>query len=249
MVTTGSGTSPPAPLQGAAFIRFALDVIDLLRQSEPRGLDEADFMQQYFSGSPPSTSGVGQHWWSEFKRAADYSNHHFDAGDGGWAWIRARPGRQRGQYFYHVVAIRDGARAIVVEHAASLQRLEPFTTNRWLTQTRSRMRVRAAEGLSLLGAARQSGNAQLESTGQAILNEFIMLSPRLAAINFDTGLVTQDLYQLAQSTDLRIQRLMGAQIRRTLQSAKRLERDVNSMAEQVLRLAQIYRRGSLPALP
>jgi hypothetical protein len=248
-MTTGSSTGPPAPLHGAAFIRFALDVIDILRQSEPHGLDEANFMQQYFGGNPPSTPGVQQHWWGEFKRAADYSNRHFDAGDDGWAWIRARPGRQPGQYFYHVVAVRDGTRARVVEHAASLQRLEPFTTRRWLTQTRSRMRVRAAEGLALLEAARQSGNAQLETTGQAILDEFIMLSPRLVAINFDTGLVTQDLYQLAQSTDPRIQRLLGPRIRRALQSARRLERDINGVAEQVLRLAQIYRLGSLPALP
>ena len=111
------------------------------------------------------------------------------------------------------------------------------------------MRVRAAEGLALLEAARQSGNAQIESTRQAILNEFIMLSPRLAAINFDTGLVTQDLYQLAQSTDPRIQSLVGSRIQRALQSARRLERDVNGVAEQVLRLAQIYRLGSPPALP
>jgi len=249
MVTTGSGISPLAPLHGAAFIRFALDIIDLLRQSEPNGLDEAEFMQQYFAGNPTSTPQVQQHWWGQFKQAVDYSNRHFDADDDGWAWIRARPGRQPGQYFYHVVAVRDGTRARVVEHAASLQRLEEFTTSRWLTQTRSRMRVRTAEALSLLEAARQSGNTQLEATGQAILNEFIMLSPRLAAINFDTGLVTQDLYRLAQSEDLRIQRLVGSQIRRALQSAKRLERDVNSIAEQVLGLAQVYRLGSPPALP
>jgi hypothetical protein len=249
-MVTASNTGPAAPLQGAAFIRFTLDVIDLLIQSEPYGLDEAEFMQQYFAGNPPSTPQVRQHWWGEFKRAVDYSNRHFNAAaDDGWAWIRARPGRQPGQYFYHVVAVRDGTRARVVESAASLQRLEPFTTKRWLTQTQSRMRVRAAEGLSLLEAARQSGNTQLEATGQAILDEFIMLSPRLAAINFDTGLVTQDLYQLAQSTKPRIQRLLGPRIRRALQSAKRLERDVNGVAEQVLRLAQVYRLGSPPDLP
>jgi hypothetical protein len=249
MVMTSNATNPPPPLNGAAFIRFALDVIDVLRQSEPHGLDEAGFLQAYFTGNPPSTPQLQQHWWGEFKRAAKYSNSHFDNSEDGWAYIKARPGRQRGQYFYHVVAIRDGARARVTQHPASLERLEPFTTRRWLTQTRSRMRVRAAEGLALLDAARQSGDAQLESTGQAILNEFIMLSPRLAAINFDTGIVTRDLYQLAQSADPRIQRLVGSRIRRALQSARRLERDVNSVAEQVLRLGQIYRHGSLPALP
>jgi hypothetical protein len=252
MVTINSATNPLLPLNGAAFIRFALEVIDLLRRSEPHGLDESDFMQRYFAGNPPSIPQVRQHWWGEFKRSVDYSNRHFnkaDDTDDGWAWIRARPGRQPGQYFYHVVAIRDGTRARVVEHEASLQRLEPFTTTRWLTQTRSRMRVRAAEGLSLLEAGRQSGNAQLETRGHAILDEFTMLSPRLAAINFDTGLVTQDLYQLAQSTDPRIRKVLGLRIKRALQSARRLERDVNSVAEQVLRLAQVYRLGSPPALP
>jgi hypothetical protein len=252
MVMTNSATNVPLPLNGAAFIRFALDVIDVLRQSEPYGLDEAGFLQQYFAGNPPSTLQLRQHWWGEFKRAVDYSNRHFnkaDDTDDGWAWIRAIPGLHPGQYFYHVVAVRDGTKAIVVEHSASLQRLEPFTTKRWLTQTKSRMRVRAAEGLSLVDAGRQSGNTQLETRGQAILDEFVMLSPRLAAINFDTGLVTRDLYQLAQSADPRIKRLLGPRISRALQSAKRLERDINSIAEQVLKLAQVYRLGSPPALP
>jgi len=40
MVIAGSAASLPTPLQGAAFIRFALDVIDLLRQAEPHGLDQ-----------------------------------------------------------------------------------------------------------------------------------------------------------------------------------------------------------------
>lgn len=252
MVMTTSATNPPPPLNGAAFIRFALDILNLLRASEPHGLDEEGFINQYFAGNTPSNAQIREHWWGEFKQAVKYSNKRFEANDGddAWAWVRARPGRRSGQYFYHVVAVRDGdRRARIVQHAASLERLEGFTTSRWLTQTKSRMRVRAAEGLATLDAARQSGSAQLELKGNAILNEFIMLSPRLAAINFDTGLVTQDLYQLAQSADPRIQRLVGSRIRRALQSARRLERDVNNVAEQVLRLGQIYRRGSLPALP
>jgi hypothetical protein len=111
------------------------------------------------------------------------------------------------------------------------------------------MRVRAAEGLSLVEAGRQQGDPSLEARGQAILDEFVMLSPRLAAINFDTGLVTQDLRQLAQSNDMRIQRLLGPRISRALQSSQRLERDVNAIAEQVLRLAQVYQLGSPTNLP
>lgn len=249
MTMSTGNTSPPPPLRGAAFIRFALDVIDELRSSEPHGLDEDGFLQAYFSGNPPSTSMVRHHWWGEFKRATKYSCRQFNNGEDGWAWIRALPGHQRGQYFYHAVSVRDVGRVDITEHAASLQRLEPFTTSRWLTQTKSRMRVRAAEGLALIEAGRQTSNVQLEARGQEILNEFTMLSPRLAAINFDTGIVSQNLVELAQSSNPYIQRLVGGRIRRAIQSTQRLERDVNSIAEQVMRIGQIYQRGSLPALP
>ncbi len=249
MTMSTGNTSSPAPLGGAAFIRFALDVIDELRRSAPHGLDEDGFLQAYFSGNPPVNSIVRDHWWGEFKRAAKYSCRQFNNSEEGWAWIRALPGYQRGQYFYHVVAVRDAGRVNVTEHVASLERLEPFTTSRWLTQTKSRMRVRAAEGLALIEAGRQTGSVQLEARGQEILNEFTMLSPRLAAINFDTGIVSQNLVELAQSANPYIQRLTGRRIRRALQIAQRLERDVNDIAEQVMRIGQIYQHGSLPALP
>jgi hypothetical protein len=250
MTTTRNVTAPPVPLTGTAFVRFALDVVDLLRQSEPDGLDRNSFLQLYFTSNPPMAPQIGNHWWNEFKRAVDYSKRHFEAGDDPWAWIRALPGDQQGQYFYHVVAIRDAStRAQVVEFAASLERLEPFTTRRWLTQTRSRMRVRAAQGLALVEEGRRTGDAHLERRGQAVLDEFTMLSPRLAAINFDTGLVTEDLFNLAQSSNPRIQRLVGPQIRRALQSARRLERDVSAVAEQTLRLAQVYQLGSPQNMP
>jgi hypothetical protein len=239
----------PAPMTGAALIRFALDVVDLLRRAEPFGFDQSAFLRAYFTGNPPATIQLQNHWWSEFKRAADYSNVHFNRNEDGWAFIRAMPGAIRGQYFYHAVAILDQGRIDYIEAPATAVDLEDFTTRRWLTQTRSRMRVRAAEAMTLITEGRRTGNAQLEARGQNILDEFIMLSPRLAAINFDSGMVTSDLRQLANSPNQRIQRLVGNRIRRALATSQRLERDINALAEQVLRIARVYHSGSSTTMP
>lgn len=248
-MTTGGIHNVPEPLRGAAFIRFALDVVDILRQSEPHGLDQDIFLRNYFPNNALTNPTIRDHWWGEFKRATAYSNRQFNNGEDTWAMIRARPGDQRGQHLYHAVAVRDGDRVGVTQNPASLERLEDFTNRRWLTQTRSRMRVKTAQGLAYIETARRTGNQQLEAEGQAILNEIITLSPRLAAINFNTGIVSSDLLELAQSRDPRIQRLLGTQINRAIQSSQRLERDINRLAEQVLRLQQIYTLGSQRQLP
>lgn len=239
----------PPPMIGAALIRFALDVVDLLRQSEPFGLDQTAFLAAYFRGAPPTTRQLQNHWWAEFKRAADYSNLHFNRREDGWAFIRAVPGPIQGQYFYHAVARLDQARVEFIEAPSTAVALEDFTTKRWLTQTRSRMRVRAAEAMTLIAEGQRTGNTRLEAAGQDILNEFVMLSPRLAAINFDSGMVTSDLRQLASSPNQRLQRLVGPRIRRALASSQRLERDINTLAEQVLRIAQVYQSGSTTIMP
>ncbi|GEM_PF-5797171 len=248
-MAAGGGRNALVPLTGAAFIRFALDAVDHLRQAEPFGLDQARFLTAYFQGLPPAPQQSQNFWWEEFKRAAKYSNLHFNRHEDGWAFIRAVPGSLPGQYFYHAVAIWDQGRAEFVEHPASAVALESFTTSRWVTQTRSRMRVRVAEAMSLLEEGRRTNDPRLEATGQRILNEFIMLSPRLAAINFDSGMVTSDLRQLATSSDPVIQRLVGHRVQRALGSAQRLERDVNALAEQVLQISRIYQNGSMGNMP
>ena len=247
-MTTGRNANVPPPLRGASLIRFALDAVVVLLHSEPHGLDQDTFIRNYFPNDV-FTPVLSDHWWGEFKRAAKYSNRQFDNEEDGWAMIRARPGSQRGQYLYHVIAIRDGERVDIRQDPASLERLEDFTNRRWLTQTRSRMRVKAAEGLAYIETARRTGNARLEAEGQAILNEIVTLSPRLAAINFDSGIVNTDLSELARSRNPTIQRLLGPRISRAQQSAERLERDINDLAEQVLQLQQIYTQGSQRQLP
>ncbi len=248
MVVTKATTAIKLPLTGTGFIRFALDVIDFLKAEEPLGLDKDGFLQRYFQGKSPKNPATREAWWDEFKRAAQYSTKHFNQGEVGWAWIRARPGRHRGQFYYHVITEVVGDRIKYRADAVSLSRLEPYTTKRWLTQTESRQRVRSAEGLALIRHGQSQGDQRLIDKGQDILHEFIMISPGLAALNFDTGMVTADLRRLASSPNPYIQ-LINKPIKRALDSAKRLERDVNRVVDGTLALAQIYQSGSQKALP
>lgn len=241
------------PLAGTAFLHFALNVVDLLEGSEPDGLDQDRFLTRYFavymSGSPPpSDIPTRDAWWDEFKRARDYSNEHFNRFEVLWAFIRAEPGSRRGQYYYHVVARREVDRAEIKASAASLSRLDAFTTPRWRTQTGSRQRVRAAEGLAFIEEGNRTGNTALAGRGQAILDEIITLSPGLAAINFDTGIVMDDLRRLAVSTNPHVQ-LLRKQIHDALRSGSRFEKDTTRIVHGVLALADVYQKGSMKSLP
>lgn len=240
-------TTVNLPMGGTAFIHFALDVIDLVKAAEPLGLDKNGFLMAYL-GAVPKDPVVCQAWWTEFRRAVEYSCEHFDKKEVSWAWIRARPGRLRGQFFYHVVAEVDGDRIKMHADPASLARLEPYTTSRWLTQSKSRQRVRAAQGLRMIEHGTRIMDQRLIDRGKDILGEFIMMSPGLAALNFDTGMVTADLQQLSRSTNPHV-RLLHTPIKKALNSAKRLERDINQIIESTLILAQIYQNGSQKSLP
>ena len=248
MTTGNSGQPAGLPLAGTAFAHFALDMVDLLKQAEPNGLDQDEFLGRYFKGKPPTDPAVRDAWWEEFKRARDYSNDRFNDNIPPWAFIRARPGLRRGQYFYHVVAQREGDRVKIKADAASLTQLEDFTNRRWETQTGSRQKVRAARGLALIEAGTRSTNQTLINKGEAILNEFITLSPGLAAINFDTGIVMDDLHRLANSQNPRVQ-LLSRPVKDAVRSGRRFERDVSRVVQGVLVLADIYKKGSMKALP
>ena len=248
-MTTGiSGTPTGLPLAEIAFAHFALDVINLLKQAEPNGLDQDEFLRRYFKGKPPTDPAIRDAWWEEFKRVRDYSNDRFNDNISPWAFIRARPGLRKGQYYYHAVAQREGDRVKITADAASMARLDDFTNRRWMTQTESRQRVRAANGLALIQAGKRSGSPLLIGKGEAILNEFITLSPGLAAINFDTGIVMDDLHRLANSQNPTI-KLLNRRIKNAQRSGRRFEQDVNQLTHDVLALADIYNKGSVKALP
>lgn len=248
-MTTGINGAPTGlPLTEFAFQHFALDVVEVLKNSEPNGLDQDGFLTRYFKGNPPADPAARDAWWEEFKRAKDYSNDQFNKNNPPWAFIRALPGLRRGQHYYHAVAQREGDRVKITADAASLARLDDFTNRRWATQTESRQRIKAADGLALIKAGTKSGDQRLIGKGEAILNEFITLSPGLAAINFDTGIVMDDLLRLANSRDP-VVRLLNRPIKDALQSGRRFERDVSRVTQSVLVLADIYKQGSVKALP
>jgi hypothetical protein len=248
MSTTPQTLGPGMPVNSTAFVHFALNVVELLQQSDPSGLDQDRFLDAYFKGQPPVNQSIRDAWWEEFKKARDYSNQLFDRGMSPWAMIRARPGPRRGQYFYHIVGQRDGDRVKIEGDPASLDLLDDHTDRRWHTQTRSRQRVRAAEALSLIQRGQAANNQSLIDRGQKLLDEFVILSPGVAAMNFNTGLAMDDLQQLAYSRDPHI-KLLNSQIRNALQSGKRFQRDVNQLVHAVLALADIYKQGSKKALP
>ena len=248
-MTTGQNAFMPGmPPSSTAFVHFALDVVQLLQQAGPPGLDQDSFLNAFFRGNPPVTQTDLDAWWEEFKRASKYSNSLFDEGISPWAMIRARPGTRRGQFFYHIVGQRDNDRVKIESDPGSLDLLDDFTDRRWRTQTRSRQRVRAAEALSLIAQGTNTNNKALIERGQKLLGEIVILSPGLAAVNFDTGLLMEDLEQLANSRNPHI-RLLSSQIRNALRLGRRLERDVDAIVNSVLALGQIYAKGSQKALP
>ena len=249
MTTGQQAFTPGMPVTSTAFVHFALDVVQLLQQADPWGLDQDSLLDAYFPGNPPVGQSDRDGWWREFKRAKDYSNNCFAQGILPWAMIRARPGQRRGQFFYHIVGQQDNNNRVRVEgDPASMDLLDDFTDRRWLTQTKSRQRVRVAKALSLIERGNATNNQSLIDRGQDLLNQFVILSPGLAAINFDTGLVMEDLHRLANSRDRRIG-LLNHQIRSALRSGRRFERDVNNIVNAVLTLARIYTQGSMKRLP
>ena len=182
MTTGQNGFRPGLPPSSTAFVHFALDVVQLLQQAGPAGLDQDSFLNTYFQGNPPVSQAEQDAWWEEFKRARDYSNRLFDEGISPWAMIRARPGTRRGQYYYHIVGQRDNDRVKSETDPGSLDLLDDFTDRRWRTQTRSRQRVRAAEALALIAQGTNTGNQALIARGQKLLGEIVILSPGLAAV-------------------------------------------------------------------
>ena len=60
---------PGLPATSTAFVHFALDVVQLLQQANPSGLDQDRFLNAYFQGNPPANQSDRDAWWEEFKRA------------------------------------------------------------------------------------------------------------------------------------------------------------------------------------
>jgi hypothetical protein len=100
----------------------------------------------------------------------------------------------------------------------------------------------------LIEEGRTSNDQDMIDEGRGLLSDILVLSPGLAAVNFDTGLVITDLEQLMYSRDPHI-RFLSSQVRDALRSGRRFQRDVDQIVYSVLRLKDIYSQGSLQAMP
>jgi len=227
------------PRQGTAFVDFALRAVEILL-ANPWGVDQDRFLYEYYNGNPPTDLVTRDFQWEEFKRAKDYSHQMFKNGIDGWAWVRARHGSLPHQFFYQAVAkIVGGEPEIVIRYPVS-QALLIDKTGDWYTRTQSHMRVTVANIRAKKNAALAAGNTRLLSEAEAELDEMVVLAPRLAEINFDTGMTIQDLRVLANSP--RVPRLLQNSVKRTLQSYERSQGEVRNLSRIIYTLQQI-RRG------
>lgn len=222
-----------SPRHGADLVRFAREVVDLLR-AHPTGLDQRGFLHEYFSGNPPVSREDRDFYWAEVKRAARYSTAMFDLGEEGWSFIRALQGPRRGQFYYLAVAtIVSGQPTVEVPYPLAEQ-LDERATTEWSTRTRSRMRIRVAD----LQSKTASGNPKLMAEAEKKFDEILLISTRLAAINFDSGMSIEDLRQLANPRDRRLQ-ILSRPIQRALDAVEKAQKQINELAGLVHGLQQI----------
>lgn len=221
---------------GTHLVDFARQVIDILRKF-PFGVDQDLFLLEYYQGNPPTDLATRDFEWEEFKRAKDYSNGEFDAHHEGWAWVRARRGLARGQFFYHVVAqIVDGEPDKVIQYPVS-ERLHLEKTAEWQTRTRSEMRVKVANIEAKKRHAIASSNQKLFDEAEHEMDDITVLAPRLAAINFDLGLTVEDLRQIARSP--RIPVILQKTVKRTLAAYEKSQKEIKKLSQVVYSIKQL----------
>lgn len=218
---------------GADLVRFSREVVELLRL-HPNGLDQAGFLSEYFSGDPPSSQEDCDFYWTEFKRAARYSTAMFDLGEEDWSFIRALRGPRRGQFYYIAVATIVSGKPNVQVPWPIAEQLDERTTEEWKTRTKNRMRVLVSD----LQAKMASGNPKLIAEASEKFDDVLLISTRLAAINFDSGMSIEDLRQLANPRDYRL-RILSKPIKKALNAIEKAQDRVNELAELVYGLQQI----------
>ena len=222
-----------SPRHGPDLLRFAREVIDLLR-ANLGGLDQTGFIATYFARNPPASQSDKDFYWSEFKRAAQYSNAMFDLREEGWSFVRALAGPRRGQFYYVAVAtIVSGQPAIEAPYPIAEQ-LDERTTAEWRTRTRSRMRIRVAD----LHSKMATGDPRLMAEAEKHFDDIFLVSTRLAAINFDFGMSIEDLRELADPRDPRL-RILNKPIKNALDAIERAQDRINELAAVVHGLQQI----------
>ena len=229
---------PNMPRQGTAFVDFARRVVDILL-TNPWGVDQDLFLYDYYSGNPPSDLATRDFEWEEFKRGREYSDQMFKNGVDGWVWVRARHGILPHQFLYQAVAIIAGGEPEMVIRYPVSEALLIDKTGDWKTRTQSYMRVKVANIRAKERAALATGNQKLLSEVDAERDEIILLAPRLAEINFNTGISIQEMRILANSS--RVPRLLQKSVKRTLQSCERAQAEVRNLSNTIYSLKKMGR--------
>lgn len=221
------------PRHGTDLIDFAREVVDLLLANQA-GLDQSGFIEAQFGSGAALSPEDRNFYWSEFKRAARYSTAMFELGEEDWVFIRALGGPRRGQYYYLAVAVIEAGKAKVVVSWPLAEQLHERTSREWDTRTKNKMRVEVADVQAKLA----SGDPQLVAQAEEQMDNIVMISTRLAAINFDSGMSIEDLKQLANPRDRRL-RILIKPIKKALKAIKRAQSDVNELADLVYGLKEL----------
>ena len=212
---------------------FVDRVIDILERNI-NGVTKNDFLHEYYSGSLPSTATCDQ-TWERLKKVELYSNAMFNARVEGFLWIRARRG-VRNTFYYHAVAkIEHETFKYLIPEVLAYQ-LDGQHTSEWKTRTKTKMRSTVAAAEQFQSLAIKSGDPKLMKEADERFSEIMMISTRLAAVNFGDGIVLDDLTRLEASANLS---LLRPQIRRARQALQRAQEDVNELARTVMELKRI----------
>ena len=237
-----------APLNGAALLTYAKTVIAEIMAKEPAGVNLEESVKIAFS--VPTTPAEKQWAKEQFLRAVKSSNKMFKKQVNGWAFIRAgSDGR------YHVVVGMDaGNRIVPIAPAGALEEIEPFTSRRLRTQIRSRQQVRSALGQQLVSTGIATGNTAMVARGNNVLDELVILSPRMHLLGADMGELV-DVARLAHTITAtatvspRTRMLLLQQAKRIQKTVKRLNKECRQLTDDAVAIQQIFVKGALPPAP
>ena len=249
MTTLGSGG--PGPLKEAALSSFARTVTTAIIASEPKGISVRDDESWRITYPSPATPADAQKEWARgnFLLAVKYARRMFRKQVNGWDLIWAGKDKR-----YHVIAGLGAGRITPVAPPAALDEVDTFTTNRLQTQIRSRQQVTAAHGHRLVIDGTAKGDAAMVALGDSILDELMILSPRLHMLGADMGELA-DVARLVRAIRTaaghspKVARLLGKQAKQLEKTIRRLHKESKDLTMTAVALHGIYTKGALPPSP
>jgi len=212
---------------------FVDRVLDLL-ENNLNGLTKEDFLDKYYDGNLPDATTC-ERTWERFKEVELFSNSMFNAKQEGYIWIRARRGIHNTFYYHAVAKMENGTFRYLVPELFALQ-LNDQHTREWKTRTKTKMRSTVSAAQQMLSRGEATNNPSAIREAEDRLSEVVMISARLASINFGDGIVLDDLRRLAASPRLS---LLNPQIRRALHAVEKASETINELARTVMQLKAI----------